>query len=193
MKNNTLPDIGYVRIDDVLTFIPVSRTTWYAGVKSGLYPKPVQVSKGITAWDVDDIRECIEQSRMKHKNRIVNMYHKDTIRNRVPTQILNDERYVELSIYARTLLMDIYSQYNGNNNGQLIATWNFLKSRGWVSRDTIYQKTKELLESGLLILSEPGGQRKATLYSVTFEANESEGQAQTSAFKRLVKKYISRK
>ncbi|MBV5340719.1 MAG: AlpA family phage regulatory protein [Deltaproteobacteria bacterium] len=35
--------------------IPVSRSTWYKHVKSGRYPKPVQISERCVAWKLSDI------------------------------------------------------------------------------------------------------------------------------------------
>jgi hypothetical protein len=35
--------------------IPVCRTTWWAGVKSGLYPKPIKLSPRVTVWRREDI------------------------------------------------------------------------------------------------------------------------------------------
>lgn len=41
--------------------IPVKKSTWWAGVKSGRYPKPVRtLGVRITAWRVEDIRKLIE-------------------------------------------------------------------------------------------------------------------------------------
>ncbi|WP_246499010.1 helix-turn-helix transcriptional regulator [Microvirga soli] len=39
--------------------IPVSRSTWWAGIKDGRYPKPVKLGPRITAWRVEDIRALI--------------------------------------------------------------------------------------------------------------------------------------
>ena len=41
--------------------IPVSRSTWWQGVKTGRYPKPVKLGPRITAWRVEDIRVLIER------------------------------------------------------------------------------------------------------------------------------------
>lgn len=41
--------------------IPVSTSTWYAGVASGLYPKPVKLGPQTVAWRVDDICALIER------------------------------------------------------------------------------------------------------------------------------------
>lgn len=55
-----LPDTGYVRIKEVLKVIPVSRSTWWNGVKTGKFPASVKIGERITAWHVDDIRNYIQ-------------------------------------------------------------------------------------------------------------------------------------
>jgi prophage regulatory protein len=57
----SLPDIGYVRIDTVLSVIPVSKSTWWAWVASGKAPQPLKLSPGVTVWRAEDIRELINQ------------------------------------------------------------------------------------------------------------------------------------
>jgi prophage regulatory protein len=54
---------GFLRLSDILSPkgpIPVSRSTWWAGVKSGRYPKPVKLGPRITAWRAEDIARLIE-------------------------------------------------------------------------------------------------------------------------------------
>ena len=58
-SSNDLPNEGYVRLPKVLTTIPVSRSTWWAGVKAGRFPKPVKLGPRTTAWRVVDIRALI--------------------------------------------------------------------------------------------------------------------------------------
>ena len=60
-----LPATGFLRLRSVLAPlgpIPVSKSTWWAGVKSGRFPKPVKLGPRITAWRVDDIRALIKQA-----------------------------------------------------------------------------------------------------------------------------------
>ena len=57
-----LPLTGFVRLPGILAPkgpIPVSRSTWWAGIKNGRYPKPVKLGPRITAWRVEDIRALI--------------------------------------------------------------------------------------------------------------------------------------
>lgn len=56
-----LPNCGYMRLPAVLELIPVSKSTWWAGVKSGRFPKPKKFGPRITAWDVRDIRILLER------------------------------------------------------------------------------------------------------------------------------------
>ncbi|AFY62391.1 AlpA family transcriptional regulator [Synechococcus sp. PCC 6312] len=55
-----LPKDGFLRIDDVLKFIPVSKSTWWAGVRSGRFPRGVKLGSKTTVWRVQDIRQLIE-------------------------------------------------------------------------------------------------------------------------------------
>lgn len=59
----TLPETGFVRLSAILAPngpIPVSKSTWWAGIKQGRFPKPVKLGPRITAWRVEDIRRLIE-------------------------------------------------------------------------------------------------------------------------------------
>ncbi len=59
MYNQVLPETGFVRLPEVLKVFPVSKSTWWAGVKERRYPQPVKLGPKITAWRVEDIRELI--------------------------------------------------------------------------------------------------------------------------------------
>jgi predicted DNA-binding transcriptional regulator AlpA len=59
MDNNNLPETGYLRLPDVLRLIPVSKSTWWQGIKDGYYPKGIKLGTRITAWRVEDIRDLI--------------------------------------------------------------------------------------------------------------------------------------
>ena len=52
---------GFLRIKGVLSKIPVSRATLYAGIKSGKYPKPIRMSEGVSVWRVADIDALCHQ------------------------------------------------------------------------------------------------------------------------------------
>jgi len=58
-----LPDEGYVRLKQVLEIFPVSKSTWWNGVREGRFPRAIKLGPRTTAWDVSDIRKLIEQAR----------------------------------------------------------------------------------------------------------------------------------
>ena len=60
---NELPQTGFLRLSAIVAPhgpIPVSKSTWWAGVKDGRFPKPVKLSTRVTAWRVEDIRAFIK-------------------------------------------------------------------------------------------------------------------------------------
>ena len=53
---NTLPETGYLRLPQILKIFPLSRASWWAGVREGRYPAAVKLGPRTTAWRVEDIR-----------------------------------------------------------------------------------------------------------------------------------------
>lgn len=49
-----------MRLPDVLRVIPLGKTSWWEGVRSGRFPKPVKLSARCTAWRAEDIRQLIK-------------------------------------------------------------------------------------------------------------------------------------
>ncbi|GGI76251.1 hypothetical protein GCM10007973_11340 [Polymorphobacter multimanifer] len=46
-----------LRLPEVLRLIPVGKSSWWAGVKSGRYPQPIKLGPGITVWRIADIHQ----------------------------------------------------------------------------------------------------------------------------------------
>jgi len=69
---HSLPETGYLRLFQIIgnkeadppipAIIPVSKSTWWAGVKTGRYPQPVKLSERCTAWRIEDILALIEET-----------------------------------------------------------------------------------------------------------------------------------
>ena len=60
---HVFPTSGFVRLSAILGPkgpIPVGRTTWWEGVKSGRFPKPTKLGPRITVWRAEDIRRLFE-------------------------------------------------------------------------------------------------------------------------------------
>ncbi len=55
-----IPETGFLRLSQVLSVIPLGKTSWWEGVKSGRFPKPIKLSARCTAWRAEDIRDLIK-------------------------------------------------------------------------------------------------------------------------------------
>lgn len=60
-----LPETGYLRLPEVLSIFPVSKSTWWAGIKLGRYPSGIKIGPRTTAWRVEEIRNLIQQGDIK--------------------------------------------------------------------------------------------------------------------------------
>ncbi|WP_347339528.1 AlpA family phage regulatory protein [Acidovorax sp. 210-6] len=58
-----LPTSGFVRQKLLLHFIPFSKSTLWRQVNAGLFPAPVPISPGITAWRAEEVRRWIAERR----------------------------------------------------------------------------------------------------------------------------------
>lgn len=57
----SLPEVGFIRLREVLMVIPICKSSWWAGVKSGRFPKPVKLSPRCVGWRAEDIRVLIKR------------------------------------------------------------------------------------------------------------------------------------
>jgi predicted DNA-binding transcriptional regulator AlpA len=69
-----LPETGFLRLAQIVGtpadpkrkrpavpgLFPVSRSTWWQGVRDGRYPQPVKIGERCTAWRAEDIRALID-------------------------------------------------------------------------------------------------------------------------------------
>ena len=56
-----LPATGFLRLPIILKVFPVSKSSWWLGVKEGKYPKPVKLGARTTAWRAEDIQSLINK------------------------------------------------------------------------------------------------------------------------------------
>ena len=64
LDHNGFPRTGFVRLSQILAPagpIPVSKSTWWLGVKEGRFPKSQKLGPRTTVWKVDDIRRLFEE------------------------------------------------------------------------------------------------------------------------------------
>jgi predicted DNA-binding transcriptional regulator AlpA len=64
-----LPPTGFFRLPTIIgdptatppipPLIPISKSSWWSGVSSGRFPKPIKLGPRTTAWRVEDIHQLI--------------------------------------------------------------------------------------------------------------------------------------
>ncbi|WP_263770547.1 helix-turn-helix transcriptional regulator [Propionivibrio soli] len=64
-----LPETGFLRLPQIVgnpkanpplpPILPISKSSFWAGIKTGKYPRPVKLGVRTTVWRVEDIRALI--------------------------------------------------------------------------------------------------------------------------------------
>lgn len=52
--------LGYMRLPEILILFPVSKSTWWEGVRIQRYPQPIKLGPRMTAWRKKDITKLLE-------------------------------------------------------------------------------------------------------------------------------------
>lgn len=59
--DSTLSRKGFLRLPQVLSLIPISKSSWWSGVAQGKFPKPIKLGPRTTAWKTEDIEQLLYQ------------------------------------------------------------------------------------------------------------------------------------
>jgi prophage regulatory protein len=54
------PDDRLIRISQVVDILGISRSTFYAGIKRGIFPAPLKISSRTSVWPHSQIRAVAE-------------------------------------------------------------------------------------------------------------------------------------
>ena len=63
MDSSAFPKTGFVRLSQILAPngpIPISKSTWWQGVKDGRFPKSLKLGPRTTVWKAEDIHALLE-------------------------------------------------------------------------------------------------------------------------------------
>jgi prophage regulatory protein len=78
---------NFLRLPQVLKRIPVSKSTWWAGVREGVYPKGVKLSTRTTAWresDIDDLCDRLQGNEALRPVPAMDQYNDNLTNPRAP-------------------------------------------------------------------------------------------------------------
>ena len=89
----------------------------------------------------------------------------------IPKSAYDSPPFLALTPWAIKLLVDLSTQFNGKNNGDLSAAWKLMKVRGWRSETTLDKAKKELIASGFLVEMRKGHRPNVcSLFALTWHA-----------------------
>lgn len=55
---------GFLRLSQIIPdLVPIGKSTWWAGIKSGKYPKGIKLAPRTTVWRVEDIQALIDNTK----------------------------------------------------------------------------------------------------------------------------------
>ena len=66
--SQTINEDALLRISQVLELIPISRSAWWQGCKSGKYPKPIKIGPKTTVWKASDIAKTLRELTGEQQN-----------------------------------------------------------------------------------------------------------------------------
>ena len=61
MSDSSIHSKRLLRINQVLAIVPISKSAWWEGCRTGRYPKPVKLGPRTTVWRAEEIKAFIER------------------------------------------------------------------------------------------------------------------------------------
>lgn len=55
----SIPATGFLRLPQILTIFPISKSAWWEGCRTGRYPKPIKLGPRTTVWRAEDIAALV--------------------------------------------------------------------------------------------------------------------------------------
>jgi predicted DNA-binding transcriptional regulator AlpA len=60
MHQSQIDPAGLLRLAQILRLIPVSKSTWWAGVKTKRFPQPIKLTARTTCWRAGEVLALID-------------------------------------------------------------------------------------------------------------------------------------
>ncbi|GAB6124899.1 helix-turn-helix transcriptional regulator [Humidesulfovibrio idahonensis] len=67
--NKSAQDYRVLRLPEVLSLMGISRATFYRGVKSGKYPRPLHPSERVSAWPLEEIEALLRKLALRRNSK----------------------------------------------------------------------------------------------------------------------------
>jgi len=87
----------------------------------------------------------------------------------IPHAVIRSDAWKGLTDKAKVLLVELFAQFTGKNNGDLCAAPKTMAEFGW-SNTPLHDARQELEQAGLIVKTQQGGKNRPNLYGVTWKA-----------------------
>lgn len=87
----------------------------------------------------------------------------------LPHYVIQSTQWRALSGNAIKFLVELASEYDGHNNGDLSLTRKTALKRGWRSGETRDRAAEEAIASGFALLTRQGNKGACSLYAITWQ------------------------
>jgi hypothetical protein len=87
----------------------------------------------------------------------------------LPHDLIRSLNWRNASGNAIKLVIELASQFNGTNNGDLSAPFSSMRASGWKSSGTLKRAEQEALHYGLIEKTRQGGLNRCNLYALTWK------------------------
>ena len=67
-QQSSIPTIGFLRLPQILAIIPISKSAWWEGCRTGRFPKPIKLGPRTTVWRVEDITAFINHAGIQYQS-----------------------------------------------------------------------------------------------------------------------------
>jgi hypothetical protein len=84
----------------------------------------------------------------------------------LPHSVIHTREFVDLSGSSTKLLILMFAQFSGGNNGRLVAVADYLGPLGWKSKSMTKKCLDELTATGLLVQTRYGHKNKAAWFAI---------------------------
>jgi predicted DNA-binding transcriptional regulator AlpA len=51
---------AHIRLKPLLKLVPISKSTWYRGIKAGIYPALIRIAPRVSAWRLSELEACLK-------------------------------------------------------------------------------------------------------------------------------------
>lgn len=55
-----IPSTGFLRLPQIMELVPISKSAWWDGCRTGRFPRPVKLGPRTTVWRAEEIKAFIE-------------------------------------------------------------------------------------------------------------------------------------